>query len=228
MTSPATAYPESSARAFAYQKLLPFRIFNTFPHPSHTLYALSHFTETTQHTQSSSFALVHFSTAVIHSCSPPSFPRTLILVKVVGKLEVGDALLQAKLTNYQPATSWYQLHCRIKIRYWIIDKVIPAKYEALPTWLGTLTDWPTDRPTQQVVHQYRSRLMPERCGIRILTGTPAILAGLFNGFSLSLQKNSGSLPPQWHWFFTKPCQFNHSPVIPILDAILVWSDSVII
>jgi len=25
----------------------------------------------------------------------------------VGKLEVGDALLQAKLANYQPAISWY-------------------------------------------------------------------------------------------------------------------------
>jgi len=52
-------------------KAFAFRIFNTFPHPSHTLYALSYFTDTTQHTQSSSFALVHFCTAVIHSCSSP-------------------------------------------------------------------------------------------------------------------------------------------------------------
>lgn len=88
-------------------KAFAFRIFNTFPHPSHTLYSLSHFTDTTQHTQSSSFALVHFSTAVIHSCSPPSFPRTLIPVKVAGKLEAADALLQPKLTNYQSAMWWY-------------------------------------------------------------------------------------------------------------------------
>lgn len=35
-------------------KAFAFRISNTSPHPSHTLYSLSHFTDTTQHTQSSS------------------------------------------------------------------------------------------------------------------------------------------------------------------------------
>lgn len=62
-------------------KALP-SVYSTLHSTPHIPFIRAHFTASSQHSQSSSFTLIHFSTAVLHLCSPFVFPKRQFRLKL--------------------------------------------------------------------------------------------------------------------------------------------------
>jgi hypothetical protein len=108
-------------------KALP-SVYSTLLYTPHTPFIGAHFTASSQHSQSSSLT----PPALLYSCYSfrfsLRFPKTPIQLKVVGKLEVGLVLLQAKMINCQAAVvnNSPRLLKQLRLRRWDADTNLPS------------------------------------------------------------------------------------------------------